>query len=111
MLHVTMFLLLAVGVMGMSMVAVRLHRRFPEHRVLFSVLIGVGVAWLANVNLWTMFDVSNLRYAWVGVTVTGLALGGAAEVIHAIYGFFAGLHRKLDDQAEQIELTELRRVA
>jgi hypothetical protein len=32
-------------------------------------------------------------------------------VTYAIVGWFMGLHRKLEDQAEQIEKTELRRVA
>ncbi len=45
------------------------------------------------------------------MTLTGVALGGAALLLYALYAFFVGLFRKFDDQAEQIEKTELRRVA
>ena len=53
----------------------------------------------------------NLRYGWVGITLTGLALGGGAVFLHAVTVFFAGLHRKLDDQAEVMEQRDLRRAA
>jgi hypothetical protein len=49
----------------------------------------------------------------VGVTLTGVAnlMGGTALRAYALFAFFAGLNRKFDDQAEQIERTELRRAA
>jgi hypothetical protein len=31
------------------------------------------------------------------------AIGGTALILFALFGFFAGLHRKFDDQAKQIE--------
>jgi hypothetical protein len=39
-----------------------------------------------------------------------VAIGGGALLLYGIFGFFAGLHRKFDDQAEQLENTELRQV-
>ncbi len=71
---------------------------------------GVGLAWLADFNMWTGWNVAHLRYEWVGVTLTGVALGGTAVLFYAVAGFFAGLYRKFDDEAEQIERQQLSRV-
>jgi hypothetical protein len=108
-----LFLFFAFGVMGLTMLGERLYRRLREGRAFVSLGWGVALAWLANLSMWTGWAVGNLRYGWVGVTVTGLALGGSALLLHAILGFFAGLHRKFDDQAEQLERGEadIRRIA
>jgi hypothetical protein len=106
-----LFVFLSLGVMGLTMLGERGYRRLREGRAFMAGAWGAGLAWLANVNMWTSWDIGHLRYPWVGVTLTGLALGGTALFVHAILGFFAGLHRKLDDQAEQIEAHDLRRVA
>ena len=46
------------------------------------------------------------------MTVTGLMIGGAAYFWQEILGFFAGLTRKLSDEAATLEKSEqLRRVA
>ncbi len=105
------FLFVAFGVMALTAVGTHLHRRLRELRPLLAGAWGVGLAWLANLNMWSGWSVGNLRYGWVGVTLTGVALGGAALLLYALYAFFVGLFRKFDDQAEQIEKTELRRVA
>lgn len=106
-----LFLLFSTGVMALTMLGERGYRRLGEARPFASGAWGVGLAWLANLNMWQAWNVSGLRWSWVGVTITGLALGGVALVFHSLVGFFVGLHRKLDDQAEQIERTELRRIA
>lgn len=108
-----LFLMFAFGVMGLTALGDRLYRRLHEGRAFVAVGWGVALAWLANLNMWTGWSIGHLRYAWVGVTLTGIALAGTALALHAITGFFAGMHRKLDDQADQIERTdtELRRVA
>ena len=105
------FLFLSFGVMGLTMLGERGYSRLREGRAFLSGGWGIALAWLANLNMWSGWGVGHLRYGWVGVTLTGLALGGAALVAHAVVSFFAGLHRKFNDQAEQIERTELRRVA
>lgn len=105
------FFFLALGVMGLTMLGERGFRRLGEVRPLLAGAWGVGLAWLANFNMWSGWHVANLRYEWVGVTLTGVALGGSALVLYAIVAFFVGLYRKFDDQAEQIERTELRKVA
>ena len=105
------FLFVAFGVMALTALGGRFHRRLREFRPLLAGAWGVGLAWLANLNMWSGWSVGNLRYGWVGVTLTGVALGGAGLLLYALYAFFVGLFRKFDDQAEQIEKTELRRVA
>jgi hypothetical protein len=107
-----LFLFFALGVMGLTMFGERAYRRLREGRAVVAVAWGVGLAWLANLNMWTSWAIGGLRYDWVGVTLTGLALGGTALVVHAIVSFFTGLQRKFDDQAEELERgSELRRVA
>ena len=105
------FLFLSLGVMGLTMLGERGYRRLREGRPFLAGALGIGLAWLANFNMWTGWGIGNLRYDWVGVTLTGLALGGTAVVAHALVSFFTGLHRKFNDQAEQIEQTQLRRIA
>lgn len=52
------------------------------------------------------------RGSAIGVTVTGLMIGGAAYFWQQILGFFVGLTRKLGDEAARLEKSEqLRRVA
>lgn len=110
--YFAVFLFFSFGVMALTMLGERGYYRLREGRPFMAGAWGVALAWLANFNMWLGWHISNLRYGWVGVTLTGVALGGAALVAHAVYGFFAGLHRKFDDQAEQLERSEgLRRVA
>ncbi len=105
------FLFLSFGVMALTMLGERGYRRMREGRPFLAAGLGVGLAWLANFDMWSGWGVANLRYGWVGTTLTGIALGGTALVAYALIGFLLGLRRKVDDQAEQIERTELRRVA
>lgn len=106
-----LFFFLSLGVMALTMLGERGFHRLREARALVGAGLGIGLAWLANLDMWTGWAVGNLRYAWVGVTLTGLALGGSALLLHAMVGFLSGLQRKHDDEAEQIERTQLRRIA
>lgn len=105
------FVFFAFGVMLLTLLGERVYRRLREGRALMAGAWGVGLTWLANFDMWTGWQIANLRYDWVGVTLTGVALGGTALLAYSILGFFFGLDRKFDDQAEQIEKSELRRVA
>jgi hypothetical protein len=105
------FVLFSFAVLGLTLLGERLYRRRSDLRAVVAAGLGVGLAWLANFNMWLGWAVPHLRWAWVGVTLTGLALGGAALAVYAVLGFFFGLHRKFDDQAEEIEQSKLRRVA
>jgi len=111
MYYFAVFLFLSFGTMALGMLGERGYGRLREARAFMTGGWGVALAWLANFNMWSGWHISNLRYQWVGVTLTGVALGGTALLVYALFAFFMGLHRKFDDQAEQIERTELRKVA
>lgn len=99
------------GTMAFTMLGERLYRRVHGVRAFVAGGLGIALAWLANLNMWVGWSISHLRYSWVGVTLTGLAVGGAALLLYSIFGMFLGLHRKLDDEAKEIERTHLRKVA
>lgn len=105
------FVLLSLGVTSLTVLGERGYRRWREARSLLAAGLGVALAWLANFDMWTGWAIPGLRYAWVGVTLTGLAIGGTALLGDAIYGFFAGMDRKLEDEADELEKSDLRRVA
>ena len=105
------FLFFSFAVVALTMLGGRGYRRLRELRTLASIFWGVGLAWLANLNMWTSWHIGGLRYAWVGVTLTGVAVAGTALVLYAVVASLASLHRKIDDEAERIERSELRRIA
>jgi uncharacterized membrane protein len=81
------------------------------HRALVAIAFGVGLAWLADLNMWKLWGVP-VREPWIGVTLTGLALAGAAYFWTEILGFFRGLERKYNDEAAALEKDRgLRQVA
>ncbi len=106
-----LFLFFSFAVVALGMLGERGYRRVRGVRPLLFGAWGAGLAWLANLNMWTGWGISNLRYDWVGVTLTGIAVGGVALLVHSVLGVFLGMHRKIDDQAAQIEQTGIRRVA
>ncbi len=55
------FLFVAFGVMALTAVGTHLHRRLRELRPLLAGAWGVGLAWLANLNMWSGWSVGNLR--------------------------------------------------
>lgn len=110
-MHVfAVFLFFSFAVMGITMFGERYLHHARELWVFTACALGVALAWLAGFDMWSLWHVG-LRAGWVGTTLTGVALGGAATFLHAVTVFFTGLHRKLDDQAEVMEQHELRRAA
>lgn len=107
------FLFFTLGIMVLTSLVGerRLLRRLPEARALVAGGLGVGLAWLANFDMWTGWHITGLRWPWVGVTLTGLALGGTALLFWSVAAFFTGHYRKAEDEAERIERTELRKVS
>jgi hypothetical protein len=111
MTFLAVILFVALAVMALTSVGLRAFRRYSHIRTATAIFWGVSLAWLANLNMWTSWHIAGLRYGWVGVTVTGIAVAGTALVLSAATGTLASLRRKLEEQAEAIEATELRRVA
>jgi len=106
-----LMVLLALGMWVIVALGARWYKVAGEARTLVALVLGVIVAWLANVNVWRLWSVPDLRYGWVGVTLTGLALGGIAILWDGVIGLLLGLHRKVEDEAETLERHDLKRVA
>ena len=109
------FAILVLFGLGVAAGVVFLDRVFARFLVreawaLLAVGTGIALAWLANFDMWAQWGVP-VRASWIGITLTGLALGGVAYFFHEVLGFFTGLHRKYEDEAEVIEHTKMRRVA
>jgi len=102
--------LLGLGVMCVAR-WFQLPLRLVRHKLNFSlypvleVALGTGAAWAIHFNLWSLWHVP-MRADWVGVTLTGAALGGTAQFFTEILAMFSGLGRKLNDEAETIETVE-----
>lgn len=106
-----MMALLGLAVLAVTAMASRYLPMSAEIRAFVLAALGVGAAWLINLDLFGMLAVAT-RDSAIGVTVTGLMIGGAAYFWQEILGFFAGLSRKLGDEAATLEKSEqLRRVA
>lgn len=103
--------LLGLAVLAVTGIAGRYVAMAPEVRAFVLVGLGVGAAWLINLDVFGVLGIVT-RDSAIGVTVTGLMIAGAAYFWHEILAFFAGLSRKLGDEAETLEQREhLRRVA
>ncbi|ACU53765.1 hypothetical protein Afer_0819 [Acidimicrobium ferrooxidans DSM 10331] len=103
--------LVALGIWIIVALGARWYRSAVEARSLVALVLGVVVAWLANIDLWRLWSLPDLRYGWVGVTLTGLALGGLALLWDGVIGLVSGLYRKVEDEAETLERRDLKRVA
>ncbi len=111
-----MYAFAIMALLGLGLLAVvKIFNRYvslaSEVHALVLVLLGIGGAWLLNLSLFTAWGIP-VRANWIGITLTGLIVAGAAYFWGAIIDFFAGLSRKTVDEAETIEKSQgLRRVA
>ena len=106
-----MMALLGLAVLGVTAIASRYLAVSAEIRAFALAALGIGTAWLINLDLFGTLGIAT-RDSAIGVTVTGPMIGGAAYFWQEILGFFSGLSRKLGDEAATLEKTEqLRRVA
>lgn len=106
-----MMALLGLAVLAVTAIASRYLSVSAEIRAFVLAALGVGAAWLIGLDLFSVLAVAT-RDSAIGVTMTGLMIGGAAYFWQEILGLFAGLTRKLGDEATTLEKSEhLRRVA
>ncbi len=106
-----MMALLGLAVLVVAKIGERYLRQVPGALAFLLVALGVGAAWLVNLNLFAVWSIP-VRNSDIAVTVTGILLAGFAYFWREILGFFGGLYRKFTDEARTIEKTEnLRRVA
>lgn len=103
--------LLGLAVLAVSGMARRYISLASEFWAFVLVALGVGAAWLINLNLFSVWGIAT-RSSAIGVTLTGLIIAGSAYFWHEILAFFGGLSRKFTDEAVTLEKSEhLRRVA
>jgi len=106
-----MIALLGLAVLAVARIANRYLPPAAEVWAFVLVALGVGVAWLINLNLFTAWSIP-VRNSEIAVTLTGILIAGAAYFWRAVLGFFSSLSRKFTDQAKVTEKVEhLRRAA
>ncbi len=106
-----MMALMGLAVLAVTKIADRYVSLAAEAWAFVLVTLGVGAAWLINLNLFAAWAIP-VRNSQIAVTITGLLVAGAAYFWRPILEFFGGLSRKFTDQAVTLEKTEhLRRVA
>jgi len=102
-----MMALLGLAVLAVTKIADRYVSLASEIWAFVLVALGVGAAWLINLNLSAAWAIP-ARNSQIAVTITGILVAGFAY----FWRFFAGLSRKLTDEAVTLEKTQhLRRVA
>lgn len=67
-----------------------------------GALIAVGLAWALDYSVFTAFG-QPLRESWMHPVATGVVLLGVADVVREVVGYLAGLSRKAQDEAAEIE--------
>ena len=106
-----MVVLLGLATFGVAAVAYRYLSVARELWALLIVLLGIGAAWLANFDLFGVWGLAVRDHA-IAVTLTGFAIAGAGYFWRVILEFFAGISRKVTDEARSLEHSEkLRQVA
>ena len=93
--------------LGVMAIATWLDSFMPRaHRFngIVMVVLGVLGAWFADFNLWKLWSIP-VRADWIGLVLTGVAIGGAAYAWHEILGVLTSASRKTSDEAEALELS------
>ena len=106
-----MVVLLGLAILVVAKIGNHYLRQVPGAWAATLVALGVGAAWLMNLNLFSMWSIP-VRNSDIAVTLTGILLAGAGYFWREVLGMFGGLYRKYTDEAKLMENSEtLRRVA
>jgi hypothetical protein len=106
-----MMALLGLAVLVVAKIGNYYLRQISGAWPLVLVALGVGAAWLTNLNLFSAWSIP-VRNSDIAVTVTGILIAGIAYFWREILGLFGGLYRKYTDESRIMEKSEtLRRVA
>jgi hypothetical protein len=103
-------LIIGLAVATLAKVVERFLVRLPEVRAGLMLVLGIAVAWIADLNVFALWDMP-LREYWMEIGATGLMLGGLGVAWYEFIGYFGGLMRKVQDEALTIEKTENLRIA
>jgi hypothetical protein len=106
-----MMALLGLAVLVVAKIGNHYLRQISGAWPFVLVALGVGAAWLTNLNLFSAWSIP-VRNSDIAVTVTGILLAGVAYFWREILGLFGGLYRKYTDESKIMEKSEtLRRAA
>jgi uncharacterized membrane protein len=106
-----MVVLLGLAVLVVAKIGNHYLRQVPGAWAATLVALGVGAAWLMNLNLFSLWSIP-VRNSDIAVTLTGILIAGAGYCWREVLGMFGGLYRKYTDEAKLMENSEtLRRVA
>jgi hypothetical protein len=106
-----MVVLLGLAVLVVGAIIYRYLAIAREFWAVMLVGLGIGAAWLADFDIFGVWGLAVRDHA-IAVTITGLAIAGVGYFWRVILEFFAGISRKVTDEARTLEKTEnLRRVA
>ena len=95
-------LFIGLGVTALAMIFDRYLSRVPEIWSLVLVAVGVAVAWIASFNMAALWGI-DLRAGWIGITLSGLVIGGMALLWREVLGLVGSLFRKVADEAASLE--------
>ena len=99
--------LLGLAVMVVAAIGERYLLRINEFRAVVLVGLVIAAAWATSFDLWAQWGIGS-RAGWLGTTLTGVILGGLAYAWHVILTLFAGVSRKVTDEAATMEQSQLR---
>lgn len=105
MLAFGMVALLGLAVLTAARVADRFLSLAPELWAFILVALGVGAAWLVDLNLFSVWSIP-VRSTDIAVTVTGIMIGGLAYFWRALLGLFTSVSRRFTGQAKVTERAE-----
>ncbi len=106
-----MMVLLGLAVLVVAKIANHYLRQLSGAWAAVLVALGIGAAWLTNLNLFSVWSVP-VRNSEIAVTITGILIAGLGYFWREILGLFSGLYRKYTDEYRIMEKSEtLRRVA
>jgi len=103
-------LLFGLGILVLVRFVERFLVRLPELLAILLVGLGIGLAWIVNFDVFSDWGLP-ARAGWVGVTMTGIILGGIGYAWHVVLGLFSGVERKVNDEAATMERTQGLRAA
>jgi uncharacterized membrane protein YedE/YeeE len=89
-----MTLLLGIGIFVVERFVER-WLRWPEVWALVGVALGIAVAWILHYDVFRDWSLGS-RAGWLGVTTSGIILGGVAEFWHVASRVVIGGMRRHD---------------
>jgi hypothetical protein len=104
-------LFIGLGVTALAMIFDRWLSLATEWWSLVLVVVGVAIAWIAGFNMAELWSI-DMRADWIGITLTGLVIGGFALFWRESLGLIGSVFRKVADEAASLEREhDLRRIA